>query len=292
MFVRVLFLLVSLGFVSNASAGSSTDDPPEQKAGAVEHGLPLEQQLPGAPANNRLDASGKWIIHDRKRPQPKKVAPKSEAELAAAATPPHDAIILFNGKDLSAWQPTTQWKVGDGYVESVPWTGPHTTNGYLVSKQGFGSCRIHLEWSTLNPPVGSDQNRGNSGVFLMSRYELQVLDTYNNPTYVDGMAGAIYGQSPPLVDPIRPPGQWQYYDIVFYRPIFDASDKLVKPATMTVDFNGIRVQDNAVIEGITDNNKRHGYQTHDAHTVKAPLELQLHACVVRYRNVWVEPIAD
>ncbi len=123
----------------------------------------------------------------------------------------------------------------------------------------------------------------------MSRYEVQVLDTYDNPTYADGIAGAIYGQSPPSVNPIRPPGQWQYYDIVFHRPLFDANKKLVKPATMTVDFNGIRVQDNFVVEGSTGPGKRHGY---DVHPDKQSLELQEHGCTVRYRNIWLEPIAD
>jgi len=312
MLTRIFVLLVGFGSALNVCAASPASNPPGQEAStedgdvqpsveqtsSVKQGaspgqsLPLEQQLPGACPDNRWVASGKWKIHDRKRPQPQTVAPKSEAELAASAKPPSGAIVLFNGKDLSAWKPATQWKVENGYVESVPWTGTHATSGYLSTKENFGSCRLHLEWSTLNPPVGSDQARGNSGVFLMARYELQVLDTYNNPTYIDGMAGSIYGQSPPLVNPIRPPGQWQYYDIVFHRPIFDASEKLVKPATITVDFNGIRVQDNTVIEGITDNTKRHGYQTRDARTIKAPLELQLHACVVRYRNIWLEPIAD
>jgi Domain of Unknown Function (DUF1080) len=240
------------------------------------------QQLPGASPNLSYIASGKWKVNDNSRPKPKKVAPKSEAALAASAQAPADAIILFDGKDLSAWKPS-KWIVKDGYVEVAPKTG------YLISKDGFGSCHLHLEWWTSNPPVGQLQMKGNSGVFLMSRYEVQVLDTYDNPTYADGIAGAIYGQTPPSVNPIRPPGHWQYYDITFHRPLFDAAKKLVKPATMTVDFNGVRVQDNTVVEGSTEHGHRHGY---DAHPDKQPLQLQEHGCTVRFRNIWLEPIAD
>ncbi len=242
----------------------------------------LGQQLPNASADLSRIASGQWKVNDDACPKPAKVAPKTADELTAAAKAPADAIILFNGTDLSAWKPS-KWIVKDGYVEVVPKTG------YLTSKDSFGSCHLHLEWWTQNPAVGALQMRGNSGVFLMSRYEVQVLDTYDNPTYADGIAGAIYGQKPPSVNPIRPPGQWQYYDIEFHRPIFDADKKLVKPATMTVDFNGIRVQDNTVVEGSTGPHHRHGY---DAHADKQPLQLQEHGCTVRFRNVWLEPIAD
>jgi len=242
----------------------------------------LAQQLPNANPNLSYTADGKWKVNDHARPQPPKVAPKSEADLAASAQAPAGAVILFNGKDLSAWRPS-KWTVENGYVEVVPKTG------YLTSLQSFGSCRVHLEWWTPNPPVGNLQMKGNSGVFLMSHYEVQVLDTYDNPTYADGIAGAIYGQTPPSVNPIRPPGQWQYYDIVFHRPIFDAAGKLVKPAMMTVDFNGIRVQDNTVVEGRTAAGKRLGYTPHaDA----LPLQLQDHKCVVRFRNIWLVPIND
>lgn len=245
-------------------------------------GILSAQQLPNACPDVKFTADGKWKVNDDARPKPEKVAPKSEEELAASAKAPADATVLFDGKDISAWKPS-KWKLENGYVEEVPKTGD------LVSKEGFGSCRLHVEWWTPNPPVGDLQMRGNSGVFLMSRYEVQVLDTYDNPTYADGLAGAVYGQSPPSVNPIRPPGQWQYYDIVFHRPIFDDAGKLVKPATITVDFNGIRIQDNFVVEGSTGWGKRQGYDTHPD---KQPLELQEHGCTVRYRNIWLKPIAD
>ncbi len=240
------------------------------------------QQLPNSCPDISYTADGKWKVNDNARPKPTKVTPKSEAELAASAKAPAGAVILFDGKDLSAWRPS-KWTVENGYMEVIPKTG------YLTSLQSFGSCHLHVEWWTQDPPVGNLQMRGNSGVFLMSHYEVQVLDTYDNPTYADGIAGAVYGQTPPSVNPIRPPGQWQYYDIVFHRPIFDAEGKLVKPATMTVDFNGIRVQDNTVVEGSTGPGKRHGYTTHpDAQ----PLQLQEHGCTVRFRNIWLVPIND
>ena len=240
------------------------------------------QQLPGASPDLSRTANGKWKVNDNARPKPEKSAPKSEEELATSARPPAGATILFDGKDLSAWKPN-RWKLEEGYVEEVP------KAGYLVSNESFGSCRLHLEWWTPDPPVGTLQMRGNSGVFLMSRYEVQVLDTYDNPTYADGFAGAVYGQSPPSVNPIRPPGQWQYYDIEFHRPVFGADQKLIKPATMTVDFNGVRVQDHFTVEGSTGPGKRHGY---DVHPDKLPLELQEHGCIVRFRNIWLVPIAD
>lgn len=240
------------------------------------------QQLPNSSPDIKLTADGKWKVNDMNRPKPEKVAPKSEEELAASAKAPSNAVILFNGKDLSAWKPS-KWKLENGYIEIVP------KSGYLVSQQGFGSCHLHLEWWTPDPSVGTLQMKGNSGVFLMSRYEVQILDTFDNPTYADGIAGAIYGQSPPSVNPIRPPGQWQYYDIEFHRPTFDTAGQLVKPATMTVDFNGVRVQDHVTVEGSTGPGKRAGYK---AHPDSQSLELQEHGCIVRYRNIWLVPIAD
>lgn len=225
----------------------------------------------------------KHIIHDMKRPLPPASQPKSEAELAPSAKAPTNAIILFDGKDLSAWQPS-KWFVRDGYVEVTP------HSGYLISKQPFGSCRLHLEWWTPDTePLKNGQNRGNSGVFLMGLYEIQVLDTYNNPTYADGIAGSVYGQYPPTSNPIRPPGHWQYYDIEFHHPVFDAKGNATKPARVTVDFNGVRVQDNVEILGKTS----HGHRTlYQAHPDALPLQLQDHHEVVRFRNIWIVPLDE
>lgn len=226
-------------------------------------------------------------FNDLARPWPVKVEPKPEAELAANSRPPSGAKILFNGKDLSAWQPS-QWKLVEGdAVEIVP------KSGYLVSNESFGSCRLHLEWWTPStPPLKKGQDRGNSGIFFMGQYEVQVLDSYddqNNKTYADGIAGSVYGQYPPLVNPIRPPGNWQYYDIEFRRPIFNAAGEVVRPARFTVDFNGHRVQDNVVLVGPTNPPGRRPYKAHDE---ALPLRLQDHKEVVRYRNIWIQPLAD
>jgi hypothetical protein len=203
--------------------------------------------------------------------------------LAASSKAPAKATILFDGTDLSKWEPS-EWKVENGYVKVVH-------KGNLVTKDSFGSCRLHLEWANDVPPPNADQNSGNSGVFLMSQYEIQVLDTYENKTYADGMAGAVYSQNPPAANALRPSGQWQYYDIEFHRPVFDAKGALVKPATVTVDLNGIRIQDKFPIEGMTGPPPRNGYK---AHPDKLPLYLQDHGSFVpvRYRNVWILPLAD
>lgn len=243
----------------------------------------LTAQTPApAPLSGKAEALS-WKFNDRDRPLPPVVAPKPESDLAEAAKPPAGATVLFDGKDLSQWNPS-KWKVENGVVETVP------KSGWLVTREPFGSCRLHLEWQTSDqPPFKDGQNRGNSGVFLMGDYEVQVLDTHENKTYADGMAGAVYGQYPPSVNPIRPPGQWQYYDIEFHRPVFDAAGTLTRPARITVDFNGVRVQDNAEVLGPTNPPGRRPYK---AHADKLPLKLQDHNEIVRYRNIWIQPIAD
>jgi hypothetical protein len=240
------------------------------------------QQLPNAAPDLSFTAEGKWKVNDNARPKPAKVEPKPAAELDAKSKPPAGATVLFDGTNLKAFRPST-WKVENGYVEITP------KSQYLTTNESFGSCHLHLEWCSPNPPVGTLQMKGNSGVFLMGRYEIQVLDSNDNATYADGIAGAVYGQTPPSVNPIRPTGEWQYYDIYFKRPQFDASGLLIKPATVTIDFNGVRVQENTVIEGSTGPSRRRGYV---AHAEKLPLQLQEHGCAVRYRNLWIESLAD
>jgi hypothetical protein len=225
-------------------------------------------------------ATHEWQVNDRARPRPPKVEPMYEAELAVSSKPPPGAIVLFDGKDLSAWQPS-KWKVGDGYVEIVKKAGD------LVSRESFGSCRLHVEWRTPLPAKGKDQSKGNSGVFLMGKYEVQVLDNTDNPTYADGMAGAIYGENPPLVDASRPSGEWNFYDITFRRPTFGLGGAVVRPATVTVYLNGIKVQDNFRLTGPTNHKIALAYAPHPD---KLPLVLQNHGQVVRYRNIWIVPI--
>ena len=202
--------------------------------------------------------------------------------------PPSDAIVLFDGTSLAEWQSAdpaggpANWLVQDGYMEVVAGTGN------IMSRRAFGSVQLHIEWRAPLPAHGEGQDRGNSGVFLMSHYEIQVLDSYHNDTYADGQAAAIYGQTPPLVNASRPPGTWQTYDIVFHRPVFGPDGAVVRPASVTMLHNGVLVHDNHVITGWTVHNRVASYQPHPD---RLPLLLQDHAHPVRYRNIWVRELA-
>lgn len=225
---------------------------------------------------------GKWGVHDRTRPLPPVVDP---GPAAASLPAPSDAVVLFGGKDLGEWTTAkgtpAGWQVRDGYMQVVKDTGAIRTT------RAFGDCQLHVEWASPSPAVGTDQDRGNSGVFLMDTYEVQVLDSYESKTYADGMAAAIYGQYPPLVNASRKPGEWQTYDIVFRRPRFDASGKLVSPARLTVVHNGILVQDNEELTGPTAHKARPPYK---AHADRLPISLQDHGHPVRYRNIWIREL--
>jgi hypothetical protein len=227
--------------------------------------------------------STQWPIHSKERPQPAVVSPPPSG---LPVKPPADAIVLFDGTNLSKWLQArdgspAQWVVRDGYFEVKAGTGD------LRTRDGFGDVELHVEWASPNPPRGVEQGRGNSGVYLMSKYELQVLDSWENPTYADGMAGAIYGQYPPSVNAARRPGEWQSYDIVFRGPRFDSSGKLLRPATMTVRFNGVLVQDNVTLSGPTGHYSRPPYE---AHADRLPILLQDHGDPVRYRNIWLKEL--
>ncbi len=223
-----------------------------------------------------------WKVHDPDRPQPTIVTP---GPAGASAPAPSDAVILFDGTDLSQWEDSkgqpARWKVENGYMEVVKKTGS------ILTRQKFGDCQLHLEWAAPLPAEGEGQERGNSGVFLMNTYEVQVLDCYENTTYADGMTAAIYGQYPPLVNACRPPGEWQFYDIVFHRPHFDDQGKVTEPARMTVFHNGIMVHDNVELTGPTAHKMRPPYV---AHPDRLPLSLQDHGNPVRYRNIWIREL--
>lgn len=225
----------------------------------------------------------KWHVHDPDRPHPKVITPG-----ATPGAPPSDAIVLFDGKDLSKWIQRgrgpdagklvdPKWKVENGYFE----VGART--GDLLTREKFGDCQLHIEWASPAEVRGTSQARGNSGVLLMSRYEVQVLDAYDNPTYADGQAGAIYGQWPPLVSPPRKPGEWNTYDIVFEAPQFEG-EKLVKPAFVTVFYNGVVVHNRKESMGPMVYRQVAKYVRHDP---EEPLLLQDHNNPVRYRNVWI-----
>lgn len=235
-----------------------------------------------AQRDSRLSEMKKWAVHDESRPLPPVVDP---GPAQPPAPVPSDAIVLFDGKDLSSWETAkggaAGWTVRDGYMEVVK------GKGGIRTKQGFGDCQLHVEWAAPAPPVGKGQDRGNSGVFLMDIYEVQVLDTYQSQTYADGMAGAIYGQYPPLVNATRKPGEWQTYDIIFRAPRFDEKGAITSPARLTVIHNGVLVQDNEELTGPTAHKARPPYKPHAA---RMPISLQDHSHPVRFRNIWVREL--
>ncbi|MFC7339184.1 DUF1080 domain-containing protein [Haloferula chungangensis] len=225
-----------------------------------------------------------------KQPLPPVVTPGDPDKCGA---PPSDAIVLFDGSEKSFtenWEATdgtpSQWKIVDGAMESVK------KAGYVRTKQKFGSCQLHLEWAAPANVKGEGQGRGNSGVFLMGTYEVQVLDSYENPTYADGQASALYGRSKPLVNASRKPGEWQSYDIIFHRPQFDKEGNVTKRATFTVLHNGVLVQDHVRLSGGTGWDGPHSAGEYKAHPDKLPFSLQDHGNPVRFRNVWIREIAD
>lgn len=203
-------------------------------------------------------------------PEPKRVTP------GEAGGPPSDAIVLFDGTNLDQWEGGDQWKIADGCA--IP------QHGGIHTKESFGDCQLHVEFATPERVEGSGQGRGNSGVYLMGRYEVQVLDSHDNPTYFDGQCGSIYKQSPPMVNVSRKPGEWQTYDILFESPRFDAAGKLERPGYVTVLQNGVVVQNHHELQGTT---AWDAPPTYEAHPARQPLHLQFHGNPVRFRNLWI-----
>lgn len=226
----------------------------------------------------------KWRVHDMERPRPKKVTPGPYVKEAA----PSDAMVLFDGKDLSKWEQQARggaksepkWKVENGDMVIAPRTGR------LVTKESFGDCQLHVEWMIPKGVGTNGQAAGNSGIELMTRYEIQVLESNSHETYADGGAGAIYGVWPPLVNASRPQGEWNVYDIFFEAPRWEG-EKLVKPATVTVVWNGIVVQNHKEYVGTTVWRQNGKYQPHPA---EQPLSLQDHGHAVHYRNIWIRKL--
>jgi hypothetical protein len=272
--MKTTLLLVAM------TLGVAAQDPPPaarsrtpipESAGDDKRGYTDTPQLPGQ----------KWKVHDAARPRPRKIVPGMPLLNEA---PPSDAVVLFDGKDLSQWVTPSRegvreprWKVENGYVEIVPRTGG------LRTKEKFGDCQLHVEWMIPNGVQGAGQGRGNSGVELMTRYEIQVLESNENLTYADGQAASIYGQWPPLVNATRPQGEWNVYDIFFEAPRFEGQ-KLMKPGYVTVVHNGVLVQNHQEILGRATHRRVATYAPHDA---EEPLSLQDHGQVVRYRNIWI-----
>jgi hypothetical protein len=227
----------------------------------------------------------KWHVHDGERPQPKVVTPGEFSTKEKVGTAPSDAVVLFDGKDLSQWKhgngKDAGWKVENGYMEVAPKTGD------IFTKGEFGpDVQLHLEFATP-PPQGDGQGRGNSGVFFFGRYEIQILDSYNNPTYPDGQATAVYSQTPPLVNASRPPGEWQVYDIIFNGPRFNEDGTVAKPAVVTVFHNGVVTQNHTIVTGDTPHRSVGKYKKH---AEKGPIKLQDHSNPMRFRNIWIREL--
>ena len=223
-----------------------------------------------------------WKMHDMSRPHPPIVTVPDQK---LPVPQPSDAIVLFDGTNLSHWRSENggeaRWTARDGYFESV------AGSGSIHTQEPFGDLQLHIEWAAPVPVRGTGQGRGNSGIFLMGLYEIQILDSYQNDTYADGQASAVYGQYPPLCNASRPPGEWQSYDIFFRRPRFDTLGALLRPARVTVLHNGILVQDNVKLTGPTSWLQNAPYK---AHPDRLPFSLQDHSSPVRFRNIWARDL--
>ena len=266
--MKALFLLaLAAGLAAQQPAA-----PPKPDVGDDVRGYTDTPRLPNQ----------KWRVHDLERPRPRKVAPGP----VVSAPPPADAIVLFDGKDLSQWvtrgrggAPASdpKWKVENGEMVIAP------RSGGLMTKEKFGDCQLHIEWMIPKGTGGRGQSAGNSGVELMTHYEIQVLESVQNMTYADGQAASIYGQWPPLVNVSRPEGEWNVYDIFFEAPRFE-DGKLAKPAYVTVVHNGIMVHHHQEILGFAIHRQVATYRPHAA---EEPLSLQDHGYPVHFRNIWI-----
>jgi hypothetical protein len=220
-----------------------------------------------------------WRVHDRKRPQPPWVEPGSAGLCPEAATPPSDAIVLFDGKDLSQWEGGDPRAIENGCINILK-------TGGLRTKKSFGDCQLHVEWATPAKADGGNLQWGNSGVLMMGLFEVQILESRASHIYADGNAGAIYGQYPPLVNPARQPGQWQSFDIIFLAPRFEGK-KLVRPAYLTVLFNGVLAQCHRPVLGAV---AHRGLPAYNQPMSEGPIHLQQHGSAVLFRNIWVRPL--
>ena len=219
---------------------------------------------------------GKWRVHDKNRPLPVMVRPGPPCFAAA----PSDAVVLFDGKDLSQWKGVKPGGLGGGSFDV------HKT-GQIQTKQNFGDCQLHVEWQIPAKPDGNWTIWGNSGVYLLGLYEVQIIESYTYQIYADGIGGAIYGQTPPLVNASLPPGQWQSYDIACTAPRFDTAGKLLQPAYFTVFWNGVLVQNHVAAIGPT---RHKALAVYDNKATAGPVLLQDHGSHVRFRNIWIRPL--
>jgi hypothetical protein len=234
--------------------------------------------------NTPMQPNGKWHVHDPNRPHPRIITPGGTFSHNAGV--PSDAIVLFDGKDFSKWQGEkgeVKWKIENDYMET-------TKTGRIRTKDEFGDFQLHMEWATPAKVEGKGQGRGNNGVNIYGKYEIQVLDSYNNETYADGQAASIYGQSPPLVNSSKPPGEWQTYDIIWETPRWDENKQLVKKAYVTVLHNGVVVHHRRELWGFVNHQAVGDYKR--PHPPKGYIELYEHGNPVRFRNMWIRPLGE
>jgi hypothetical protein len=225
-----------------------------------------------------------WHVHDGKRPQPSVITPPTASSNEAPGKPPSDAVVLFDGVNTSHWAGGDDgkgWKVVDGALVA--------SKQDLISKDEFGAVHLHVEWSAPKPPKGSGQGRSNSGIFMMCQYEIQVLDSYENKTYPDGNAGAIYGQYPPLANAMVPPGEWNTFDILFVPPTFKEDKTVDQPAYVTLMHNGVLVHNHVKLLGAAAHRKLAEYVNHGD---RASILIQGMNSGIRYRNIWARPLTD
>jgi hypothetical protein len=281
--------LAFLAVLAMSSYSSPAQAPPAAGAPAAPAAAAPGERIEGF--KEHLIAGSKWYQHDPDRPQPDIVTPG--ATFSQAAPPPSDAELLFDGKDLSKWQTMSgqpaPWKVQDGYVEV-------TGRNDIRTKGTWSDFQLHVEFSEPNPPGNlHGQSRGNSGIMINNMYEVQVLDSYNDKTYADGQAGAIYGQMPPLVNASKPPGEWQTYDIIWESPRWNAQNELIQKACITVLHNGVVVQHKTELIGSTDGIGGgvawRGVSKYTRHDPPVFVALQTHnANPVRFRNIWIRDL--
>jgi hypothetical protein len=227
-----------------------------------------------------------WHVHDGARPQPRGVIPGQF--FSHMAPPPSDAVVLFDGGSLAKWSVASgaeaKWKVENGYMEVAP------KSGSIQTRDRFADFQLHIEFATPAKVEGNSQGRGNSGILFNGIYEVQVLDSFQNPTYPDGQAGALYGQTPPLVNASKRPGEWQSYDIIFESPRWDENRKIAKKAAVTVIHNGVVVQHRREYQGNTPHRNNGGYN--NPHAPEVFIQLQDHNNPMRFRNVWLRKLGE
>jgi hypothetical protein len=270
--IYAAFVAVAASLPLTVSVGLAADAPP-----------PEHKQI--GYTDTPLQPNGKWHVHDSNRARPTVITPGDASNDSKAGKPPSDAVVLLGaGKDLSLWQHTDgtapTWNMKNGVLQSG--------KGFLQTKQTFSDFQLHVEWASPKKVEGESQGRGNSGVFLLGKFEIQVLDSFNNETYADGQASAMYGQYPPLVNACRPPGKWQTYDIVFKAPRFKG-EKLESPAMVTVLHNGVVTHAGTAYFGPSSHKANPPYKPDNA---SGPIVLQDHGNPVSFRNIWIRPLKN